>query len=1161
MAEILVSVVAETLIGKLISTESNEISLVWGVKDGIKRLQKTLTSIHAVLTDAEKQQVEKETVKLWLDNLKDMVYEAEDILEEFEYRAHKQEIQVRKQDKVRNFFSRSNPLGFNHKMAHKIKLLNQKLDQVSEDKEKFSFNKSESTPRRNRETHSLVDVSMFVGREKEKSEIIDLLLDNSCNQQIYCVILIVAMGGVGKTALAGIIYGDDVVKQHFEKRLWVCVSEDSSRKQVFNQLLDSGKKEKYTSLDVMVNDLKEKLQGNRYLIVLDDMWTDDHSEWDDMLNDLLLLGSRGSKVIITSRCNEVVSPMSSIYRYSLAGLSEDDCWTMLDKIAFGPEGAGKTTELTEIGKNIARKCKGVPLTIKVLGRLMYSKKSEHEWQSIENNEIWNLPAGVTKVMKVLKLSYDHLEPHLKQCFRYCSLFQKDCIIKRKNLIRMWMAEGFLGHSRHSMEIETLGNEYFSSLLSKSFFQEEKKNEFGIIKSCKMHDLIHDLAQSVAKSESSMIIDNTIGEEDICRLRRVSFASHESHEVSQLPAPLAKVKKLRALISTKSEFISNSYGMQIFTNFNYLRVLDLSRGSITELPPSISKLIHLRYLNLSDSQLKALPSSFTALYNLQTLNIKRCNYLKDFPKDMRKLTKLRYLLSGGYPMLKNAGLFTSLVCLPVFVVGNKSQQGFGIQELRDLNLLSGKLKICNLENISNGVDAEQGGLKEKQHILRLELHWSTTRDPGVHDDFEVLQGLQPHRNLKRLQVYQYVSSKFPTWMMSPQRFLPNLVHLILTDCVKCEYLPPLGLLPFLKVLTIDGLDGVKNIGSEFYGSDNAYVSSFPCLEFLTLTNMSDLVEWQDQVSSPSASSSFSSFPRLERFIIMGCRKLTHMPNRFPSLKTLYIKSCNGEPIRSLVESNRSSLTSIQVDSCNEFVSLPLGFFRGNNVLSRLEIWLCENFAGFTPDVALPDRVNSSNSLKELGFLNCGPLNSCLDLRGFNSLRMLLILFLKSQECISGLEYIISKKSGIEYLPKLETLEIGSFSGDLEPFPFPAASIGEGGGGTAVGNYFPSLCELTLRGGGKLKCLPDQIQNITSLQCLRIYVFNSLVALPEWLGNLTSLRELVIFNCENLKYLPSQEKMLRLTSLRKLSIYGCQVLVDRCKGGEEAYKISPEIEVNY
>ncbi|KAI3837554.1 hypothetical protein MKW98_011473 [Papaver atlanticum] len=213
---------------------------------------------------------------------------------------------------------------------------------------------------------------------------------------------------------------------------------------------------------------------------------------------------------------------------------------------------------------------------------------------------------------------------------------------------------------------------------------------------------------------------------------------------------------------------------------------------------------------------------------------------------------------------------------------------------------------------------------------------------------------------------------------------------------------------------------------------------------------------------------------------------------------------------------------------------------------------DNSYGFTPDVALPDRVNSSNSLKELGFLNCG-LNSCLDLRGFNSLRMLLILFLKSQECVSGIEHIINKKSGMEYLPKLETLEIGSFSEDLEPFPFPGANI-EGGGG----NYFPSLCELTLRGGGKLKCLPDQIQYITSLRCLRINVFNSLVALPEWLGNLTSLRELVICDCENVKYLPSQEQMLRLTSLRKLSIHFCQVLIDRCKqGGEEAYKISPEV----
>lgn len=422
MAEILVSAITEALVDKLISFVSDEVSLVWGVRDEMKKLQTTFASIQAMLADAERQQVEQATVKVWLENLKDVAYEAEDILGEFEYEARKRETLVRKRDRVKNLFSASNPSKFGHKMAHKMKNLNQRLDQVSKNKDQFGFIVSLSTnnkgPSRNVEAHAQVDVSKFVGREKEKSEIIDLLLDRSSNQQICRTILIVGMGGVGKSALAGIIYVDDVVKQHFDLRLWVCVSNDSDRNQVFNQLLESGKKEEYTSLPFMVNNLKDKLRNKRFLILLDDMWTEVHNEWDDMIDDLFPLGAQGSKMIITSRCNEVVSPCL-VHRYSLAGLSEDDCWTRLKKIAFGNEGVGRNTELIEIGKNIASK--GVPLTTKVLGRLMYSKKFVQDWQLIKNNEIWNLPAGETKVIGVLKLSYDHLDPLLKQCFRYCSL--------------------------------------------------------------------------------------------------------------------------------------------------------------------------------------------------------------------------------------------------------------------------------------------------------------------------------------------------------------------------------------------------------------------------------------------------------------------------------------------------------------------------------------------------------------------------------------------------------------------------------------------------------------------------------------------------------------------------------------------------------------------
>ncbi|XP_026421981.1 disease resistance protein RGA2-like [Papaver somniferum] len=1172
MAEVLIIAASESLMSRLVSIASDGIYLVGSVKDEMLKLQGTLLGIQTVLSDAEKQQVEKDAVKIWLRELKDIIYEAEDILDEFAYETvrRKMLIQGRKRNRVKNFFSPSNTLAFRVKMARKVKDLNQMLDKVAKEKDMFCFDVStqrNTTSKDNviriRGTSSLVGDSSLIGRENDKSKIIDVLTNISNSEQIYRILLIVGMGGIGKTKLVQSVYGDNVVIRHFEKRLWVCISQNSNLKQIFGKLLESitGTKKDISNLDVMVNSLKENLQNKRYLIVLEEMWNNKHNEWDDMLKTLLPIGAHGSKVIVTTPSNEVTLKTRSVYRYSLERLSNEECWTLFQKIAFGSGGVEKTEKLIKIGKNIAKKCGGLPLATKLLGGMMYSKRGENEWLSVENNVIWNHPEGEEKIIKILKLRYDHLEPHLKQCFAHCSLFPKDHIFKRKKVIQQWMAEGFLSPGKESAEMEKIGNEYFNTLLRYSFFQDEQKNELGGIKSCKMHDLVHDLAQSVARTECSMINLNKKPEEEINGLRRVSLVFE--NEFSFVAMELSKVKKLRTFISTTPEFIDNTYAMQIFMNFSHIRVLDLSCNAITELPPSIAKLKHLRYLNLSNSRLSKLPNSITTLYHLQSLILKNCFELKDLPRGMKKLINLRHLIicksqANAWipPMPREVRNLSCLRYLPVFVVGKDS--GFRIEELRDLNLLGGKLQIHNLENVRDGNDAQGACLKDKQHIVRLELYWTEneTCNDVVRDDFDVLEGLQPHPNLRRLGIHYYVGSKFPTWMMRQDNVLPNLVFVVLLNCSKCEYLPSLGSLPFLKVLKIVGLVSVQTIGSEFYGSNNGEVSSFRSLEELSLIGMPNLLEWSDHMSSPSsASSSFpSSFPRLERLEIKACHKLTIMPNRFPFLKVLKLEHCNGEPVSSLVDSNLTSLTSVDIAFCKELVFLPRGLLRGNNMLQSLEVSNCEMFQGFNPDQELDEegqsRLLPNNSLDSLSLFNCPALVSWPDLRGFNSLWVLGINVCKRQKSIPN---------GIEHLPKLVILGIGGFSEELESSPFPAFNNEEG---TLQRHYFPSLRTLYIYGWSKLKCLPDQIQYLTSLQYLLIYNFDSLEALPEWLGNLASLRYLSIWKCENLKYMPSAEQMQRLTSLQQLEIHFCPLLVDRCiEGGEEYSKISHIPNVTY
>lgn len=381
------------------------------------------------------------------------------------------------------------------------------------------------------------------------------------------------------------------------------------------------------------------------------------------------------------------------------------------------------------------------------------------------------------------------------------------------------------------------------------------------------------------------------------------------------------------------------------------------------------------------------------------------------------------------------------------------------------------------------------------------------------------------------------------MTSSSNFLPNLVNVVLKYCSRCQHLPALGQLPFLKFLHIEGLDAVKGIGSEFYGSNISNASSFPSLEDLSIFRMVNLVEWSDHISSSSS----SSFSLLQRLKVKFCPKLTTMPTQFPSLKVLEFIVCNGKAVRSLVECNLTSLTSVSIEKCEELVFLPQGLLRENNILQKLGVNNCRNFEGFISAQGFEEeeehiQLPPNNSLHTLMLLGCPSLNSWPSIRGFNSLSFLVIKGCKRQK---------SMLTGIETLPKLGYLAIGPFSEELDSYPFPAANIEQE---ASAGDYFPSLCSLQIDGWSKLNCLPDRIQYISSLKDLYILDFPTLEVLPEWLGNLTSLRELRICGCKNLNYMPSLEKMLCLTSLQQLKIRNCSLLAARCKqGGEESNKL--------
>nr|DAD31720.1 TPA_asm: hypothetical protein HUJ06_010571 [Nelumbo nucifera] len=266
---------------------------------------------------------------------------------------------------------------------------------------------------------------------------------------------------------------------------------NKKREKILKEILKSlVERNTLTNLDVILRCLQENLGGKKFLLVLDEVWNEERSKW-DILKDYLLKtqAAKGSKIVVTTRKVEVAKTIGTFPLHP-----------------FAEGGALETPKLVEIGREIADKCKGLPLAAKALGGLMYSKKEEEEWVSVQNSEIWDLSESESSgILPALMLSYDHLPSHLKQCVAYCSLYPKGFMIDKIALIQQWMAQGFIQHQGSTLgegrkEMEDIGNDYFNHLLWNSFFQDVEMDRFGDIKAVKMHDLVYDLTHHVSKAE-------------------------------------------------------------------------------------------------------------------------------------------------------------------------------------------------------------------------------------------------------------------------------------------------------------------------------------------------------------------------------------------------------------------------------------------------------------------------------------------------------------------------------------------------------------------------------------------------------------------------------------------------------------------------------------
>ncbi|GLT40152.1 hypothetical protein SLA2020_143070 [Shorea laevis] len=1066
----------DAALSKVTAVASDQFNLALGWNNDLTKFRDTMKTLRGFLQDANEKNVSGHPhLESWLQELRDIADTADDILEEVAYEGMQREVN---KSKVRRLtLPDPSPLLFRQKMANRVADLNKRLADIHLSADQLGLRPKLANmvpePRRmaGRETHSFLSSQVY-GREEDVSKIVRLLVD-SRSQHDLPVMIIVGMAGLGKTTIAKAVLKNDKIREHFgDNRMWVCVSENFDVKKILTEMLkscggSSSGDGDFGSKDIVMKEIQKKLGEGNYLLILDDVWNEESQRWEDLRDCLLGISeNKGSriKVLVTTRLGKVASLMAltdeHIHRPRL--LKEDECWTIIKQRAFRensvPEG------LEGIGKQVARRCKGVPLVASIIGASLQNKRDRGEWQAITENRVWDSLEKEEGILDIIKYSYDRLPTlALKQCFAFCSIFPKDFVMGREMLIQLWMAQGFLESSEESyMAAEDIGDKYFRYLLSYSLFQEDDWNVVtGTVLSCKMHDLIHDFAQSISRSET-LIVEERSGSNISHDVRHLNLMDVREME----PSILGDVaKKLQTLFSEHS--FSN--GVQV--DLIRLRVLSLEDAcDAKQLPTCFGNLKRLRYLDISETQIEELPEFVFKLYNLQTFRFMDCRSLKMPPRGIGDLINLRHIyFSDEERMPANLGRLANLQTLPLFFIG--TTEGRKIEELGSLRELKGSLKICKLELVAGKSEAEGAKLKDKA-VEDLEFCWSGGKGNQDKDE-DVLEGLQPPSNIRRLRIDGYGGRKSASWKFS----LNNLVDLIIIGCTMLLRIPDINGFPSLQRLCVrncDELTSLRDSDGALTSLKQLFISSCGKLERILvsgLPSLKDLAIRNCEVIN-SIGDSLSSSTCLKELDLNSCPKLQSIPS-----------------LEGLV-----SLKTVFIAECHELERLPSGL-SSCTALKKLEIKSCSNL------VSIPEELKQLQSLVELDIQHCPKWKFIPSLEGLVSLKTVTIW-----DC-DGLECLLSGLSSCTALEKLKILSCSNLVSIPEEL-----------------KQLKSLVELDFGCCPKLKFIPS-LEGLVSLKTVKITSCHGLERLPSGLSSCTALQQLVIWNCSNLVSIPEELKQLQ------------------------------------